>query len=248
MDGLTFEGLLAQARRVAVARWPALLIVAALWGLAAWGVIQAATALIYGPISDLGLGDGLFALLMPLPGLIGMAVMISLIVRVDLPRRSPGAIAGHAAVATLTLLVLGVYGAVIGWLVWMSNASGLMESWMGYPLAFLPAAIRYGLFAFFGMMLPAALERTVNPIKAASVSLLLTRGRRLWLALIALVWTIGLSAPVYGLMLALGGRQAWFTPLAPLGGMLGAFGLGVLYLELRRLHTADLATRVEPGE
>lgn len=246
LEGLTLEGLAAQARRVVLTRWPALVLAGLVWGLMLWaqragirwwlgqggldGLIEPTTMIYLSMVLIAGLADVALA-----------AVFIALIVRIDQPRRTPAEMGAHvaAAAATVILALLLYSGIGVGLTVLLSpvgQEDGTM-SWLGFGLAFMPIAFQLGLFAVFGMALPAALERPVAPWTAAGVALKLGKGRWVWLGLIALTWSVMAKAPASAVTLFAPDLARLLNPLLMvLAQVVTGFGIGVLYLELRRLR------------
>lgn len=245
-EGLTLEGLAAQARRVVLARWPALVIAGLAWGLMLWaqragirwwlsqggsnGLIEP-TAMIYLSMALVaGFADVALA-----------AVFIALIVRIDQPRRTPARMGAHVAAAAATVILAFLLYSAIGTgltllLRPMEQDDGTL-SWLDFGLAFMPIAFQLGLFAVFGMALPAALERPVAPWTAAGVALKLGKGRWVWLGLIALAWSVMARAPAGAVTLFAPDLSRLLNPLLMvLVQVFTGFGIGVLYLELRRLR------------
>lgn len=246
-EGLSIEGVLTQTRRVVMARWPGLLVVAAGWSLAAWLTRDLATTLMNNGVIDPD-SPWLYATVLAdsFVGAVGTAAVIGIVVRTGLPGRPIPAVALHGAIAAATVFAaLLVYGwgelllrEILANLAW---GQGPMTTPIAYAAGPVLTLYQIGLFVVFGMAVPAALERPVPPWTAAAVSLKLTEGRRFWLTIIAVVWSMATISPVFALAMASPGAATWTRPLQSLVQTLTALGIGVLYLELRRLRTTMAA-------
>lgn len=241
MKSLSFGGVAAQARRVLTARWPGVAAVAVCWWL-----VEAATRDLPITLMERGLIDpseppGVLSLLsVALAGAVGAAVMMSVVARTGQPRRPLSAVGRHVAVASATVMAsLLIYGFVGMWLGDAAVAlaqSGAVPSPLAIALSLLSAVYQIGLFAVLGMTVPAAGERPIAPWTAAAVALKLSEGRRLWLAAIALLWSAISLLPALATNLV-GPNMNFVWPFLVAYRVATAFGIGVLYLELRRLRT-----------
>lgn len=243
-ERLSIEGLLLQARRVLIARWPWLLGMAAIWSLAAWFASGLPMRLMMdGVISP---DVSWLSLLMVTESMVnaaGSAIIIGVVARTGLPARPLAVLTLHftfaGATVALAMIIYGFGGLLLGDAGRMiAGEDGSQTVLLTYAAIFVPIIYQFGLFVLLGMAVPAAMERLVSPLAAARVSLKLTEGHRLWLSIIAVVWTAAMLAPVYGSTLFIGRQANVVRPLLLLGQMLTAMGIGVLYLELRRLRTA----------
>ncbi|MDB5468505.1 MAG: hypothetical protein JWR84_65 [Caulobacter sp.] len=175
-----------------------------------------------------------------LAGTVGAAVMMSVVARTGRPRRPPLEIGRHVAVASATVLAsLLIYGFVGMWLGDAAEAmarSGAVPGPLAFALSLLSAIYQIGLFALLGMTMPAAGERPAAPWTAAAVALKLSEGQRLRLAVIAMLWSAISLFPVLVVNLV-GPNMNFVWPFLAAYRVATAFGIGVLYLELRRLRT-----------
>jgi hypothetical protein len=237
LGGLSFEGLLLQTQRVLRHRWQGLLAAVLFLGLTNWGLDRWMTAFVYPSPNAEGLVRVAYGLTGAL-AVIGWAVMIWVVARTGRPSRPLSHAAVHVAVASVTVLaalaVASVSFAVLTLL--PQSPTGEAPSLLTYATAFAPLLFQLVLFTFLGMTVPAAMERPVGPWAAIKVALKLGQGRHIWVFLLALGWTVGISLMGYAIRRYLTGLSPFHMGMSVLTNLATAFATGVLYLELRRLH------------